>query len=315
MPILNRIKNKLSRESKVSGEIPKEEETRLPPPPDGASNYVLIILDSCRFDTLMEAKPKWLPRLGTVEKRYSYATWTAPAHYNLLMGLLPHPSPKNIFASTYYKKDLAHFKERLNIPKLSFAEMVPKLWLPSHLRNKLGYHTRAMVSMPVLNPHTPLACDFDSFELMEKHNDLRAMIPKLQFHQDRPTFYLLNTGETHYPYAPPDEPESQWPRIHGVHGVFKQVDNSLKEGFPVHQSEAPLFFNQDRLNQLRQRQVRVIEKLDESIEMLFDALPKNTFVTITSDHGELFGEGGYFGHGPINHEKVLEVPFIEGRLR
>jgi hypothetical protein len=29
----------------------------------------------------------------------------------------------------------------------------------------------------------------------------------------------------------------------------------------------------------------------------------------------LFGEEGYFGHGPIVHEKVLEVPFVEGKLR
>jgi glucan phosphoethanolaminetransferase (alkaline phosphatase superfamily) len=35
---------------------------------------------------------------------------------------------------------------------------------------------------------------------------------------------------------------------------------------------------------------------------------------VTSDHGELFGEDGYFGHGPINHEKVLEVPFVEGMV-
>jgi hypothetical protein len=33
---------------------------------------------------------------------------------------------------------------------------------------------------------------------------------------------------------------------------------------------------------------------------------------VTADHGELFGEDGYFGHGPIQHPKVLEVPFVEG---
>lgn len=32
-------------------------------------------------------------------------------------------------------------------------------------------------------------------------------------------------------------------------------------------------------------------------------------------YGELFGEGGYFGHGPIQHDKVYEVPLVEGRLR
>jgi len=31
-----------------------------------------------------------------------------------------------------------------------------------------------------------------------------------------------------------------------------------------------------------------------------------------TSHG---GEEGYFGHGPINHEKVYEVPFVEGKIR
>jgi arylsulfatase A-like enzyme len=69
------------------------------------------------------------------------------------------------------------------------------------------------------------------------------------------------------------------------------------------------------LEQLHKRQIRVIDSVDRAVEELFDLLPPNTFVTVTADHGELFGEGGYFGHGPIQHEKVLEVPFIEGKLR
>jgi hypothetical protein len=45
-----------------------------------------------------------------------------------------------------------------------------------------------------------------------------------------------------------------------------------------------------------------------------DRCPGNTHFMIMSDHGELFGEDGYFGHGPIFHEKVFEVFFLEGRL-
>jgi arylsulfatase A-like enzyme len=66
---------------------------------------------------------------------------------------------------------------------------------------------------------------------------------------------------------------------------------------------------------LRDRQIRAVKHLDKVVEEMFDIVPKNTWITITADHGELFGEGGYFGHGPINHEKVFEVPFIEGMLR
>jgi len=52
--------------------------------------------------------------------------------------------------------------------------------------------------------------------------------------------------------------------------------------------------------------------LDGVVERLFNLVPANTWIVVTSDHGELFGEDGYFGHGPIAHEKVLEVPFVEG---
>ena len=103
--------------------------------------------------------------------------------------------------------------------------------------------------MPVLNPATPLAVDFDSYVLAERHNDLDALLDQVDFSDDRPSFWLLNTGETHYPYATPDEPENQWPRIHGLHGVFKRV----AEGQAVHTSEAPRFFDQDKLDQLRER--------------------------------------------------------------
>jgi arylsulfatase A-like enzyme len=58
--------------------------------------------------------------------------------------------------------------------------------------------------------------------------------------------------------------------------------------------------------------VRSAAYADRLIADLLDVVPSNTWVVVTADHGELFGEDGFFGHGPINHEKVLEVPFVEG---
>ena len=286
-----------------------------PQPPEGACNYVLLVLDSCRFDSFVAAQPRHMLRLGALERRYSYASWTSPSHFNLLMGLMPHPSPKNVYASDYYRSDFLKFRERLGFEGLSFIEMVPRLWLPHFLKQRMGYFTRALTSLPVLNPDTPLAADFDSFELMPSHNDLAAMVNRLEFSEERPTFYLLNAGETHYPYALPHEPEENWPRIHGVHGVFKRLDQSLRAGEGVRTDDAPLVFDEARLRILQGRQVDAVRHIDRVVEALFDRLPANTYVTITSDHGELFGEDGYFGHGPILHPKVLEVPLVEGRLR
>jgi hypothetical protein len=277
----------------------------------------MVILDSCRYDSFMAAAPTIIPKLsaGKIEKRCSYASWTAPSHYNLLMGLVPHTSPQHVFASDYYKQDFLTYNQRLGADTIAYAQFVPSLWLPTLLRRTLGYTTHARVSLPVLNEKTPLNVDFDSFQLMEKHNDMAAMLDTLTFSSSRPAFYLLNVGETHYPYARPDEDPALWPHIAGVHGVFKHLDAESQAQQLLTAAQAPRFFDQERLDMLRQRQIDMVQYLDKVFEKLYDMVPDNTWIIVTADHGELFGESGYFGHGPIQHPLVYEVPFLEGKLR
>jgi len=122
-------------------------------------------------------------------------------------------------------------------------------------------------------------------------------------------------GETQYPYAHPSEPKNKWPRISGVHGVFKHLDDHQVGGKLVKDQEPLRFFDLEQLDRLRARQVDTVRYLDTVFEKLFDIVPEKTYITVISDHGELFGEDGYFGHGPVFHEKVFEVPFLEGRIR
>ena len=91
--------------------------------------------------------------------------------------------------------------------------------------------------------------------------------------------------------------------------MFKRLGQPDEEGAPTEPRE---FFDQHALTELRARQINTVEYVDGVFARLFDLLPSNTWVIVTSDHGELFGEERYFGHGPIMHEKVLEVPFLEG---
>jgi hypothetical protein len=268
------------------------------PEPKARNNYILITLDSCRYDSFMTAAPKVIPKItgGEVERRWAYASWTSPSHFNFLLGLMPHRSPDNVFASEYYKEDFLNYNKRFGTDGMEFAKLVPSLWMPDYLQNELGYTTHARVSLPVLNAKTAINRAFDSFD-------------------ERPAFYMLNVGETHYPFATPDEDPEEWPRISGVHGVFKHLDDHVVGGKLVEDENAPKFFDQEKLDQLRERQINTVRYLDGVFEKLYDMVPKNTFVTVTSDHGELFGEEGYFGHGPIMHEKVFEVPFLEAQVR
>jgi hypothetical protein len=276
------------------------------------NHFVIVVFDSCRYDSFVAAKPKTMRKLGKVQARWSYASWTAPSHFNLLMGLMPHTSPRRTFAADYYRRDFLKFNERLGMEKLSFKSFLPRMYLPVLLRN-LGYSTHARVSLPVLNPATILNTGFDSYKLMERHNDMRAMLRDMEFKKGQPSFYLLNVGETHYPYALPDEPENEWPRISGVHGVFKHLDELVVGGkLPKPKRRT---FGDAQMGALKQRQINAVKHLDGVMEELFDLVPENTYITVTADHGELFGEDGYFGHGPIQHPKVLQVPFVEGKIR
>jgi len=125
----------------------------MPEPPNpspsalaGARNLVVVVLDSLRFDSWRDAAPQNLAGLGAVERRWSYASWTAPSHYNLLMGLLPHTSPPEVYASEYYKQDFVRYSERLGIDGIEFKRLLPSIFLPTFLRS-LGYANHAMVSM------------------------------------------------------------------------------------------------------------------------------------------------------------------------
>ncbi len=276
-----------------------------PPPAPGARNLVIVVLDSLRFDTCIEARPSVMASLGEIERRYSYATWTAPSHYNLLMGLLPHRNEAGVLAAATYRADYDRYSQRLGVEGLSMASLLPHLFLPTLLRERLGYVTNAYVSMPVLNPYSLLNRDFDRYELMPNHHDLPGMIEALHFSPDRPNFHLLNVGETHYPYSFEGDDGSDLPHISGLHGAVRSVseESAVDSAVP---------FSAAELAELRDRQVRSVRYVDTLLEHLLDVVPRNTSIIVMSDHGELFGEDGFFGHGPMVHPLLLEVPYVEG---
>lgn len=269
------------------------------------NNLIFIVMDSCRYDSYARARTPNMDRIGMGTKRYSFASWTSPSHYTYLMGMIPHESPQGVFASEVYKKDFSLWVDRLGVKDLSFKSFLPQLSLPKVLQEN-GFRTSAKVSLPVLNPFTHLNKHFDDYKLMSDHNDFAGMVKEIEFDEDEPQFYFLNLGETHYPYML--KPDSL-PHISGVHGVFKRMDDQLGQG------NEDKFFDDAQMLDLHSQQVKTVEYVDSVLGALIDKAPSNTHFIITADHGECFGEGGYFGHGPIVHEKVLEVPFLEGRKR
>lgn len=272
-------------------------------------DLVYIIMDSCRFDSYQRARTPCMDRIGEGQQRYSYASWTAPSHHSIFMGQVAHQSPTRVLASEVYKKEFAKWVDRLDSPDLSFKSFVPELSLAKVLQ-KLGYRTNGRVSMPVLNPLTAFGRHFDDYRLMKDHNDFQGMVDEIEFSADQPAYWFLNLGETHYPYMLKDE---ALPRISGVHGVVKGMDAVVRTGdIPEEESE---FFSADQMRDLHDQQVRCVEYVDGVLDALMTKAPVGTHFIIAADHGECFGEGDYFGHGPVMHEKVFEVPFLEGKKK
>ena len=270
------------------------------------NHLVFIVMDSCRYDSYERAHTPNMDRIGVGERRYSFASWTSPSHYTFLMGQTPHTSPRRVFASEVYKEEFKKWMDRLGMPSLSFKTFVPHLSLPKVLKD-LGYRTTARVSMPVLNGLAGLNRSFDDYRLMEDHNDFAGMIAEMEFGR-HPTFHFLNLGETHYPYMLRD---AELPKISGLHGVFKGMDDALaRSGETV--EEETRFFSKAVMQDLHAQQVKCVEHVDGLLGELFLKCPDNTYFIVTADHGELFGEDDYFGHGPVMHEKCFEVPYLEG---
>jgi hypothetical protein len=278
-----------------------------------ARNLVFMVLDSCRYDSFREAHKPHFDRFGNAEQRWSYASWTAPSHYSYLMGLVPHQSPQGVYASEVYKQDFSSWMDRLDIPDLGFQSFIPQLSLPKLLKEH-GYRTVARVSMPVLNGFTLISKFFDDYKLMPNHNEFSGMVDEIEFRPDQPTFYFLNIGETHYPYM---LKSADLPHISGVHGAAKALAAGEDSGGRLgdrngHSSGNGSFFDAEKLQFLHAQQIRCVEYVDKVFGRLLEKAPPDTHFMIMADHGEAFGEGGYFGHGPVMHEAAFAVPFLEG---
>lgn len=253
-----------------------------------------MVLDSLRYDTYLRARTPNLDAIGGPERRFSYASWTAPSHYNMLTGLLPHPSNPGVFANDWYTDEFNRFDRRLGI-EAPWAALMPRLWLPSFLKG-CGFETHARVSQFVIGPESLVNSDFDTFALVE---DAAESVETMDVAGRG--FWLMNFGETHYPYNIPGDDPGYWPHLSGVRGAARG------------DTSGAAFFGVEEMKALHDRQVRALEYLDrEVVPALIAKLPPDTWLTVTADHGECFGEGGYFGHGPVMHDKVFEVPLVEG---
>ncbi|MFB6217125.1 MAG: hypothetical protein ABEJ72_09220 [Candidatus Aenigmatarchaeota archaeon] len=132
---------------------------------------------------------------------------------------------------------------------------------------------------------------FDDYFCAEKVDSAEDVLDNARsFMESRSSFFgLINMGETHSPYR---NYESRSTR-----DIIGGVDSG-----------------EFTYEELQGDQVSAAGELIQRISVFRDSIPGGTKVIVTSDHGELFGEGGGFGHNPhkkaVFHEKLFEVPLV-----
>jgi arylsulfatase A-like enzyme len=136
----------------------------------------------------------------------------------------------------------------------------------------------------------------------------------------RPYFLFLNFFDVHSPYLPastanrrfwngPSPPEEQaMPRCGW--NALRALEKASDEDRPARRREF-----EDVCGRLSGLYDECIHEMDAEVGRLFGDLRKsgmlsNTWVVITSDHGEHFGEHNQFGHGSSLYNEATHVPLI-----
>jgi arylsulfatase A-like enzyme len=125
---------------------------------------------------------------------------------------------------------------------------------------------------------------------------------------DRPSFVFLNLMEAHSPFH-------QVPAA-GRYGV--QNARTVGERAHLAQMQGPASIDYPRPGEVEASQrlhAAGIRYLDETLGQLVDALRERgrldrTVIVLTSDHGEGFGEHGFYGHMLGLYEETLHVPLV-----
>ena len=279
-------------------------------------NVLMLTLDCCRFDTLLQARTPVLDSLGHVRRAETHGTFTLPAHMSFFTGYLPSVNEPP-FEDYYSRQGFQLWRlarGKFKDPK-SYGLLLEGNTILAGFR-KLGFSIIGAGGVRWFTK-SPLTELFDEFHFWGP-DDYKNMFATRQAddfalaHADflmeriqqagRPFFLFINSSETHVPY---DFGEPLSPEIQEI----LERARPLWGGKFTERSFSGV--SKEEFSLLREQQIRAIEAVDKKIGKLLEILPRPTTVVVCGDHGECFGEDLKWGHG-FPHESVWTVPLIVG---
>ncbi len=331
--------------------IKQRAEAARPLPPAGTSNVILIVLDTVAADhlSLYGYERPTSPTLESLARRGSRfdraqatSSWTLPSHASFFTGRWPHElsaswftpldathltlaeyvgssgyATAGVVANTTYcgtdtglARGFTVYKDYF-FPELSALKMAVLINRPLEGLRSLDRFLRESWNLGVLRPFVrPIWGRFNADARKDAEVVRRELLEWLSSRRepDRPFFAFVNFYDAHYPYEPPS---GRAPRFGGMPSNAREAD-LLRNWWTIDKSR----LSRQEIAFVRDAYDECIAALDEQLGRLLGELKRRailerTWLIVTSDHGESFGEQpGFFGHGTSLYQPQIHVPLV-----
>jgi len=323
-------------------------ETARPMPPPGSPSVVLIVLDTVAADhlSLCGYNRRTSPAIDELAERgvkfdsvRATSSWTLPSHASMFTGKWPHEVSAGWFTPLdQTDATLAEFLGARGYATAGFAANLDYCASESGLaRGFTVYQDYVFPDLTAFRMATlvdrlvnglpwgwrfleDLDCDALKLALQRlwclfnnnrKHADVvnQEFLDWLSLRRppQRPFFAFLNFIDAHHPYRL---------RKTGIHRFCAEMRNRRELGLSDCLEVTPRGSSQQQIAFARDCYDDCVADLDEQVGRLIDELERRavlerTWLIITSDHGESFGEHpGVVRHGGSLYQTELHVPLV-----
>jgi arylsulfatase A-like enzyme len=304
------------------------------PAPEGAPNILFLLVDTLRADHLQsygyekQTSPV-LDRIAAEGLRfhaaYAQATWTRPSVASLMTSLYPAshltnsteirvpeelPTLAEVVRAQGYAT--AGFSANRNVSEIfGFHQGFDVFW--THASDELNSMLRFTTWERVMEILRGLGLVGHKSPANQAEHITDRVLRWVEEHDGSPYFLYIQYIDPHGPYDPP---------AHYLEEVgIEPLDRDLAAKMNVTHGADPFpFFEVEGVDEASLARVRElydaeIAYCDREIGRLLDAMRErglldNTYIVVTSDHGEEFWEHKQFGHGQSAYDELARVPLL-----
>ena len=294
-------------------------------------NIILISIDTLRADhlTCYGYHKKTTPNIdrianeGTIFLRnYSTGVWTPPGHASMLTGL--YVSEHGVYGENRLSESIPTIAVKLKENGYQTAGFVNNSQVGELVGFEKGHDTfvevwkgikpKSTIERIINGLHRRIKSGLGYEDMgAGKTNRLFANWIENHIDKNKPFYTFLHYIEPHNPLNPPRSYKNKY-----LKQAYKRIDAEKIKKVAYN----PLICFVEDLN-LNEEEIEVLKLLydaeiaytDSKIGEIVSMLKRNnvyddTMIIITSDHGEHFGEHGFWSHVASLYNEVLHVPLI-----